>query len=108
MVGQFLVVQKTALKDSLVWVGLNIPFVAHIFSGYLFRNAFEAIPSQVKEAAAIDGISRTSFFFKIALPMVRSTLLTVVIITAFAAWNSYLWPNIILSNKTSNWKPINV
>lgn len=108
LLGQFAIVQKTALKDSLVWVGLTIPFVASVFSGYLFRSVFERIPRQIWEAAAIDGTTHLGFLFRIAIPMIKSIILTVVIITIFGAWNSYIWPNMILNSEMYQWKPINM
>lgn len=51
----------------------------------MFRNAFEAIPDRTKEAAMVDGSSSLGYFFRIALPMIQPTTLTVVILTAFAS-----------------------
>lgn len=81
-------------------VGLAIPFVAQVFTVYMFKNAFETIPTSVKEAAMIDGVSGVDFFFKIAVPMISSTIWTVVILTAFTSWNSYVWPSLILGGST--------
>lgn len=72
-----------------------IPFVASIFNALMFRNAFEAIPGRIKEVAMVDGAVGWRYLFKIAIPMVVPTILTVVILTALASWNSYLWPSLI-------------
>ncbi len=85
-----------------VLLGLAAPFVATMFMAYMFRNAFETIPNEVKEAAMIDGIGGVQFFFKIAVPMISSTIWTVVILTAFASWNSYVWPSLLLSDSNLN------
>ncbi len=76
--------------------GLIAPFVASVFSGFMFRNAFEKIPARTKEAAMVDGASSFSYFIKVAVPMVTPTIWTVGILTAFAAWNSYVWPSLLL------------
>ena len=65
----------------------------------MFRTAFEAIPPRIKESAFVDGCTGLRYFLKIAFPMVRSTTWTVSILTAFAAWNSYLWPLLLLTNR---------
>ncbi|VEU65674.1 glycerol-3-phosphate transporter membrane protein [Mesomycoplasma conjunctivae] len=83
-------------------LALTAPFVASVFSGFMFRNAFEDIPDRIKEASMVDGCSNVKYFFKVAIPMVTPTIWTVGILTAFAAWNSTLWPLLILQGtKTS-------
>jgi|GEM_PF-5102905 sn-glycerol-3-phosphate transport system permease len=62
-----------------------IPFVASIFNALMFRNAFEAIPGRIKEVAMVDGAVGWRYLFKIAIPMVVPTILTVVILTALAS-----------------------
>ncbi len=102
---QYDVIVNLGLDGGLmVLIGLSAPFVAQIFTIYMFRNGFEAIPNSVKEAAMIDGVSETTFFFKVAVPMISSTIWTVVILTAFASWNSYIWPSLVLG--ASGWDTI--
>lgn len=97
--GQYKMAINLGLTDGLGLVlGLTAPFIATMFTAFMFRNAFETIPSEVKEAAMIDGISGSKFFFKVAIPMISSTVWTVVILTAFASWNSYVWPSLLLSD----------
>lgn len=95
--GQFKVVTQTGMREGLLLlVAISAPFIASIFTAYMFRTSFENIPSSVKEAAMVDGITGTRYFFKIAVPMVSTTIWTVVILTVFASWNSYMWPNLLL------------
>ncbi len=97
--GQYKMSINLGLTEGIGLVlGLAAPFIATMFTAYMFRNAFETIPSEVKDAAMIDGISGPQFFFKVALPMISSTVWTVVILTAFASWNSYVWPSLLLSD----------
>lgn len=77
---------------------IAMPFVASIFNALMYRNAFEAIPSRIKEVAMVDGAVGAKYLFKIAMPMVRPTTLTIVILTALASWNSYIWPAMIAGN----------
>ncbi|WP_462217938.1 carbohydrate ABC transporter permease [Mycoplasmoides genitalium] len=86
-------------NSPLIVLGLIMPFVSSVFSGFMYRTSFEAIPSQLKESALIDGCNGFNYFLKIALPMVKSTSWTVGILTAFSAWNSYLWPLLLLGNR---------
>ena len=98
--GQYQMVVKLGWHFGVnVLLGLFIPFVASVFSAIMFKNAFEAIPDRMKEAAMTDGTTEMGYFLKVALPMIRPTTLTVVILTAFASWNSYMWPALLLQGK---------
>ncbi|WP_122484727.1 carbohydrate ABC transporter permease [Mycoplasmopsis fermentans] len=102
--GQYKVVTEwnnaMALKNNFIgaMVIIAVPFVASIFNALMFKNAFESIPSRIKEVALVDGAAGAKYLFKIAIPMVTPTTLTVVILTALAAWNSYLWPSLALGS----------
>ncbi|MEA4115365.1 carbohydrate ABC transporter permease [Mycoplasma sp. 744] len=74
---------------------IALPFIASIFTALMYRNAFSAIPNRLKEVATVDGAVGARYFFKIAVPMVSPTTLTVVILTALASWNSFLWPSLV-------------
>ncbi|UWD34178.1 carbohydrate ABC transporter permease [Mesomycoplasma molare] len=97
-IGQYraIILLEWERNTLLLAVSLIMPFAASVFSGFMFRNAFEAIPDRIKEASMIDGCTGINFFFKVALPMVTPTIWTVGILTAFAAWNSLLWPLLLL------------
>ena len=101
VVGQYkLTVQMGMQVGNATVVAMFLPFIASIFSAFMFRNAFESIPDRIKEAAIIDGASEMKYFWKVAVPMVTPTIWTVVILTAFAAWNSYMWPQLLAFGAT--------
>lgn len=102
LAGQYSIVSKLNwLQGPQRVLALAMPFAASVFSGFMYRNAFEAIPNSVRESAMLDGASGFKFFTQIALPMVKPTTWTVAILTAFASWNSYTWPLVVLGK---NWK----
>ena len=82
-----------------VLIGLFVPFVASVFSAMMFRNAFESIPDMTKKASMIDNVTGAKYFIKVALPLITPTIWTVSILTAFAAWNSYMWPALLLQGQ---------
>lgn len=105
--GQYNVIIQTGMNRGLsLLVGLCAPYVASVFTAYMFRIAFESIPTSVKEAAMIDGISGSSYFFKVAIPMISGTIWTVVILTTFASWNSYMWPALVLTGSDLDTIPL--
>ncbi|WKX02470.1 carbohydrate ABC transporter permease [Candidatus Mycoplasma mahonii] len=97
--GQFKMVTDLKMRDgSMLIAALAFPFVASVFSALMFKNAFSAIPLRTKEAAMVDGAGGLTYFFRVAVPMVTPTIWTVGILTAFAAWNSYMWPSLLLND----------
>ncbi len=103
MSGQYAMVTKMDLREGGgLTISLFLPFIASVFSALMLRNSFEAIPTRTKEASMVDGCSNFKYFFKIAIPMITPTIWTVGILTAFAAWNSYMWPALLLSNSNGS------
>ncbi len=101
LVGQYKITVSMNLHiGNQIIVAMFLPFIASIFSAFMFRNAFEAIPARTKEAAMLDGASELKYFWKVALPMVSPTVWTVLILTAFASWNSYMWPQLLAFGAT--------
>ncbi|AKF41121.1 carbohydrate ABC transporter permease [Mycoplasmopsis canis] len=107
--GQYTVVVKTNLRSSLftVLLAMVLPFSASIFNTVMYKNAFEAIPGRIKEVSLVDGAGGMKYLFKVAFPMVVPTTLTIVILTALASWNAYLWPSIVNSDN-KDWQLISV
>ncbi|WBP84259.1 carbohydrate ABC transporter permease [Mycoplasmopsis edwardii] len=107
--GQYTVVVKTNLRSSLftVLLAMVLPFSASIFNTVMYKNAFEAIPGRIKEVSLVDGAGGMKYLFKVAFPMVIPTTLTIVILTALASWNAYLWPSIVNGDNKS-WQLISV
>ncbi len=68
----------------------------------------QAIPKEIEEAAAIDGSSRLSFFWRMVLPLSVPGLITVGILAFIASWNSYLLPLFILNDQDSFTLPLGV
>ncbi len=81
------------------WV-LIIPFAASAFGIFLARQYALALPTELMEAARIDGSSELGIFFRIALPNLRPALAVMGIIFFQASWNDFLWPLIVLNDST--------
>lgn len=82
--------------------GVILPQVAfHIgASVLLFRNFFRNMPSELFDAAFVDGCGYIRFFWHVTLPLSRPILATVGIITFVQSWNSYLLPLIFLNSES--------
>ncbi len=64
----------------------------------LLRNAFEGIPSEIEEAARVDGANEWQVLFKVFIPMSKSTIATVTLFFAISRWNGYFWADRMISN----------
>lgn len=72
----------------------------------LLRNAFEGVPSEIEEAAIVDGASEFQVLSKVYIPMCKSTIATVALFFAISRWNGYFWARQMISN--SNEHPLQV
>ncbi len=63
----------------------------------LLRNAFEGVPSEIEEAARVDGATEMQVLFKVYIPMCKSTIATVTLFFAISRWNGYYWANQMVS-----------
>jgi len=67
-------------------------------SVFLYHGFMKSIPVSLEEAAVIDGANIFQLFFKIILPLVKPTTVTVIIVNAVWIWNDYLLPFLVLGN----------
>ena len=72
----------------------------------LLRNAFEGVPSEIEEAANVDGATEFQVLSTVYLPMCKSTIATVALFFAISRWNGYFWARQMISNSFE--KPLQV
>ncbi|MCI9197285.1 MAG: carbohydrate ABC transporter permease [Lachnospiraceae bacterium] len=69
------------------------------FGVFIMRQAILDVPKDLIDAAKIDGCGNLKIFFKVVLPLVKSSMLALSIFTFVGAWNNFLWP-LVASTKT--------
>jgi multiple sugar transport system permease protein len=82
------------------------PFLANAFSVYLFYSYFQSIPKDLDEAARVDGAGWFRIYRKVVMPLAGPAIATVAILTFLPAWNSYLWPLMVV--QTEQLRPVMV
>jgi multiple sugar transport system permease protein len=82
------------------------PFLANAFSIYLFYSYFQSIPTTLDEAARVDGAGWFRIYRSVVMPLAGPAIATVAILTFLPAWNSYLWPLMVV--QTENLRPVMV
>ena len=86
--------------------GLSAPFLASAFGIFLIRQGFLGVPSELRDAARIDGFGHFAFLRRVAIPVNRPIIASFTLITALAAWNQYLWPRTATTQE--RWETIQV
>jgi lactose/L-arabinose transport system permease protein len=85
---------KLGMVNSLFAV--IIPTISTPLLILLFRQASRSFPSEILDAARVDGLNEFSIFARIYLPTMRATFAAAGVITFLASWNNFLWPRVIL------------
>jgi ABC-type glycerol-3-phosphate transport system permease component len=87
------------LRLSNTYFGLVLPALASPVGVFMMRQYMETIPSELMEAARIDGTSEFKIYSRIILPICRSPLAMLAIYTFLIQWNNFLWPLIVTTTK---------
>lgn len=90
---QYQIIQGLGLLNSLP--ALFLPNLFSIFGTFLLRQFFKSLPDSLEDAARIDGCNRFMIYYKIMLPLVKSGLVALGILTLRFAWNDLMWPLIV-------------
>ncbi len=92
--------------DSLGWLnsyqGLAVPFLASAFGTFLVRQTLLGLPSELRDAARVDGVTHLGFLRHVAAPLIRPTLGALALFGFLSSWNQYLWPNLITTEAEWN------
>jgi ABC-type glycerol-3-phosphate transport system permease component len=99
-----LIARSYGLADN--YLGMILPFAINSTAVIIFRQYFLQLPQAMFEAARIDGASEVQMLTRIALPLIRPALVTVVLLTFIGPWNEFLWPFLI--TKRADMQPLAV
>ncbi len=80
------------------YAGLILPQLVSATAVFLFRQFFKTIPREIAEASMIDGSGPMLFFFRILVPMTRTSIAAMFVIQFLFGWNQYLWPRLIIND----------
>ena len=107
---QVLLVPLFGLMSDIGWLNsynaIIIPFSVGAFGVFLMRQFIVTIPSELLDAARIDGCSEFGIYYRIVLPVIKPALGALTIYTFLSSWNGYLWPLIVLRDEGKYTLPI--
>ena len=96
----FIIVRKLGMIDT--YGALIIPFLAYPYGAFLLRQFFLSIPSDLEDAARVDGYPRLSILFRLIMPLSKPALVTLGLLTFMFTWNSFFWP-LVSTNTTEHY-----
>lgn len=96
LVPLFIIMTRLHLTNT--YLGLILPAAASPFSVFLMKQVMQTIPSELFDAARVDGASELALWYRIAIPLAGPGLAFLGIITFVEAWNAFLWPLVITSS----------
>ena len=97
MIPTYLILNGFKLTNTLV--GIALPTLVSGFSIFLFRQFMVTVPTEMLEAARLDGAGEFRTFWQIVLPMSKPILAVQAVLAFIGGWNSFLWPLIIATDQ---------
>ncbi len=90
---------------NTVW-GFILPTISTPFMIMMFRQNSRNFPIDIMEAARIDGLGEFQIFFRMYMPVMKSTFAAAAVITFMNAWNAYLWPKVVMTRNEAQTMPM--
>lgn len=100
----YLLASKLGLSDT--YAGLLLPGLISAFGIFLMRQFMESLPSELLDAARIDGLNEWRVFSSIALPLMKPAIATLAILSFISSWNQFIWPFIVLQTENKYTLPV--
>jgi multiple sugar transport system permease protein len=107
MLPLFLLLKYVGLVNT--YAGVILPSTATVFGIvgiFLVRQYARGIPTELLEAARVDGAGEARIFVRIVLPLLKPILITVAVLTFLTAWNDFMWPLIVLTGQQHYTLPV--
>ncbi|MGI6149320.1 MAG: carbohydrate ABC transporter permease [Firmicutes bacterium] len=99
---QAYIIPRYLLMARLGWLNtltaLTVPGLTSSFGTFLLRQFFMSLPTELEEAATLDGCNHFQIYYKIFAPLAKSGMIALAIFTALWSWNDLMWPLIVNSS----------
>jgi multiple sugar transport system permease protein len=97
-----IIIPTQRVVAALGWLntvrGIVVPTTASAFALFFLTEYMRVVPKELLEAARMDGASHARIFWSIALPVARTGVITIAILTFIWTWASYLWPLVVAND----------
>ena len=107
---QVLLPSSYELMHTIGWLdsyaAIIVPGAVSVFGIFLFMQAMKAVPDELLQAGRVDGCSELRLWWEIALPIVRPMIGAFTLLSFMSAWNSFVWPQIVLQSHNKYTLPV--
>ncbi len=86
--------------------GIGLPYMASAFGIFLLRQAFKSTPSELEDAARLEGCGIFGVLWRVYIPLARPTYLAYGLVSVSTHWNNFLWPLVVSNSVTT--RPLTV
>lgn len=104
MIPVFILLRYLGWVDS--YKALIIPGIFTAYGTFMLRQFFLTLPSELEDAAKIDGCNYFTIFWKIILPLSKPALATLTTFTFMGAWMNFMWPLIVINTESKFTLPV--
>ena len=104
----YLLLRQLGLDDSVLGVALPEAAFGIPITIIILRPFMRQIPSELEDAAAIDGCTTLGFFWRVLVPLSRPALTTVIILQVILSWNNFILPLLVLTDPNHWTLPLGV
>jgi multiple sugar transport system permease protein len=106
LVPRYIVTRNLGMIDS-IWAVL-LPATAQVFGIFLMRQYIQTLPSELEDAARIDGCGELGVFWRVIMPLAAPAVGALAIFTFVRNWNDFFWPLIVLQKSPNYTLPVGV
>lgn len=99
-------IQTNTMGLRNTYAGVMLPFLANMSAIFFFRQFLTGVPTEMIEAARVDGCSEYGIFFRIMMPVMKPAYASMAVLTGMGAWNGLLWPMLVISDMKKYTVPI--
>lgn len=93
------VMKALGLNNTIFGTVLTYWGIGLAFAFFMMQSAVKGLPVELEESARIDGCSRTRIFFSIVIPLLKPTMISVILMDMFWVWNDFMVPLIMMNNE---------
>lgn len=97
VISNYATISSWGLKNT--YTALVLPFIVSVFYIFFLRQTFRQIPNELYLAAKVDGTGDFKYLWRVMIPMAKSTITSILILSMMGTWNAYVWPNLVASDK---------
>ena len=95
LVPRFIMIMRMGLIDN--YGAILYPSIAGVFGIFMMKQYIQTLPSNLEDAARIDGCSEFGIFWRIILPLTKPALAVLGILVFMGQWKNFVWPMVVIN-----------